>query len=108
VMDLRNKLYNDENRQALESICKWWLEFTRNLIVVGLTQYLAHKSGSVFIYIFSWITRIAFGGYYVVSLLYHANEMIEVLGRRHSSLVVVIIQRFLDLAVDQLATAQAH
>jgi hypothetical protein len=103
----------------MEAICKWWLELTRNLIVVGLTQYLAHKSGSVFIYIFSLITRMAFGGYYVVSLLYHANKMIEVFAWRYSTLVklvaflialliVVAIQRFIDLAVEQLAAAQAR
>jgi hypothetical protein len=81
---------SEETRKHTRDASKWWLDLAHNLIVVALTKYLAHKSRSVFILIFSITTSIAFGVYYVASPGYRAAGVIQILPWGNSTLVQIV------------------
>jgi hypothetical protein len=47
----------------IRKACKWFLDLLQNLIVVGVIQYMAQKSGNVWIKALSMISYIALYGY---------------------------------------------
>jgi hypothetical protein len=86
---------------------------------VGVTQYLGHKSGSTFIYIFSFVTIWVFGGYYVLTLALRLAALVKLFGWRKPRLaltgailvymiVAVTVLHYVHIAVDELAAAQAR
>jgi hypothetical protein len=60
-------VFSEEHAKFLKRVTKWWLDLTRNLIVVGATQYLAHKSVIFLNYMSSFAISWDFGGYYVLT-----------------------------------------
>src|SRR3954451_8502488 len=47
----------------IQRLTKWWLEFARNILVVGGLYYLAEKSDSTALKIFSYINLAALFAY---------------------------------------------
>jgi hypothetical protein len=52
AVGLRENAFND----AIQRLCRWWLEFARNVLVVGGFLYIAVRSGDTALIIFAWIS----------------------------------------------------
>jgi hypothetical protein len=47
----------------MRNVCKWVLDLLRNIIIVGVIQFMAVKTGSIWVKALSWISYTALLGY---------------------------------------------